>query len=247
MSRQFTAQAIDGGIATQLNLRHRQRLIQLLNHLLAKFPEHAQRNHWAADDFCVQRIQVVNGSAQPRKLFMQDFLRDRMALSQLQSIFRLNQTRTTVGCTAFNLQRLPDFGTHFNMHGDSTLRIGHIERTAKLLIQARIIGLPNLLPNIQLAEIQMTAIKGQIDFAIVHRFVQSLSATEHLEDSSTLLVAAESVAIEHDSVTSLYGIFQTDRHTIAKHIGNPPQQHASLGGTCCRNQHLMVAAVQPAW
>ena len=87
MSRQFTAQAIDGRIATQMNLRHRQRLIELLDHLLAKFPQHAQRNHRAADDFCVQRIQFVNCPTEPRKLFLQNFLRDRMSLSQLQSIF----------------------------------------------------------------------------------------------------------------------------------------------------------------
>ena len=138
------------------------------------------------------------------------------------------------------------FGVYLDLHGDPTLRIGHIKSPAKLLIQPRIIGLPDLLPNIQLAEIQMTAIKGQINLAAVHRFVQSLSAAEDLEDAPALFVTAESVAIKDDSVTGLHGIIEADRHAVAKHIRNSPQQDASFGGTHCRNQHLMIATIQPA-
>ncbi len=84
---------------------------------------------------------------------------------------------------------MTNFGVYFDPHGDSALRIGHIKRAAKLLIQPRIIGLPDLLSNIQLAEIQMTAIKGQINLTAVHRFVQSLSATPRLAE----LVAGTSI------------------------------------------------------
>ena len=128
----------------------------------------------------------------------------------------------------------------------AALRICRFKGSTELLCQSRIVGLPHLLSGVQSAEIDIPAIKREVNHAGIDGFTDGRPSLKHLKNATALFIIVRSIAVEHDAVARLNCIFQLHSHAIEMYGFNASQQYAAFRGTRCRNEHFVIAPLKPA-
>ena len=140
-----------------------------------------------------------------------------------------------VACAA-KPQAAVDSCGHFDIEWHAAIGFVAGEGFAQTGGEFRVVGFPDLLAGLQLAEIDCVAAEGEFD---------ELAAIGDFVNAAALFLVVFAVACEDDAIARGHFADGVDHHVLAANLHDFAEQHAALRGTCGRHEHLVIATVEP--